>query len=111
MYLEIVSPLQSQKLKDLGFDYPCQLFYDADGYLRGYNTGISAPTQALALQWLRERFPQTAAGIIPIQGGYKRLFYTPRVVMGGSINSGANFTEYIMAEGSLIDLLLESCNG
>ena len=110
MYLEIVSPLQAQKLKDLGFDYPTQLFYDEEGYLRGYNTGISAPTQALALQWLRERFPEMAAGIIPLQNG-KRLFYTPRVAMEGQINSGANFTEYIMAEGALIDLFLESCNG
>jgi hypothetical protein len=60
--LPLVSKEQALKLKELGFDWPCNAFYDnlttqmATSSLVNWNdfSGISAPTVALALKWMRD---------------------------------------------------------
>jgi len=110
MFLEIVNIQQAEKLHRLGFDWRTEHEYNFEGRL--VSKGImKAPTVALALQWMRERFPNVAAGVNPIEAG-KRIFYIPRIVKKGEIQSIVNthFTEYITAEGALLDLFLESVN-
>ena len=109
MYLEIVTNRQALKLRKLGFDYDTALFYDYDGFLRDKDTGLPAPTQALALQWMREKFPEYPAGIMPNIKGFT-IFYYPKLFRHNTNPveevSGNKTADYIQAESELLDMLL-----
>ena len=105
MYLEIVTNRQALKLRKLGFDYPTQLFYDYDGFLRDKDTGLPAPTQAIALQWMREKYDKFSAGINVVETAGK-VFYQPRLLKHSKQIQVEYSTDYIDAEYNLLEAFL-----
>ncbi len=116
--LPLVTDGQARRLKKVGFNIPCSMYYTSTGRTGQYgylyddnqqDEGCSAPTVALALKWIRD--------VKGLPNAVETDFYTGRdltrsVTYFGRYTQGiapmrtAHFNQYEAAESALLDELL-----
>ncbi len=117
--LPLVTYEQAQRLKKAGFDWPTWWYY-SEFYTPGRNPthlgydychnksdfgGLSAPTVALALKWMRDE--KGVIGNIFCRYEKRNEVYNNEVFVGDGWNESEDFNTYEAAESALLDKLIE----
>ncbi len=119
--LQLVTFEQAKKLKDLGFDLDCNMFYSTNGEITEINKicvydkqyakeffVYPAPSVALALKWFRVEYSLMGCVIYDHTVGEAYHHYTYTYTLGARYHKC--FDSYEKAECQLLNKLIEIAN-
>ena len=116
MEKEFVTYELALKMKQIGFDEPCFMYYTYNGDLYKSNPyGISAPTYSQAFRWFREKHQLHISIDAGISGYYGHLKINPIGTLSSQVKQEWINTEeypfktYEEAVSASLDKLIEIC--